>query len=859
MSGQSDNYIIFHKKILYRMNAKKHTRIHYYKTYGNILLEYLKLRFKHDNTFNTVGSRASMTPLFKAFLLLFVFSSFIGGNAQTAAKPTFMGSVKGKIIDQATQESVPYASIVIKSKADGSIITGGITNDNGNFEVKDIPGQPIIFEVQYIGYELHSQDLLLTKLNNNINLDTIAIKEEAEALDGITIVAERSTIEQKIDRKIINVGKDLTTAGASAADIMVNVPSVDVDQNGNLSLRGNDNVRVLIDGKPTNISSDQLLKQIPSTSIKKIELITNPSAKYNPEGMSGIINIVLHKSAKIGFNGSANLGLTQGEKTRFNSSLDLNYRTGKVNIYGNYGNNLGKNILNGEIFRSEENSDQIWENLSDNTSHLFKVGLDYYLDDNNTISFYTTQNVFDGEETGSTDIIYNDNDIPNLKQTLLNLNDNNSSTYNFDYKHNFKKDGQTIEFETDYNVFNGDINTDFGFIGGGSAFSSYEDAIDNERNNLTVNLDYVDPLSETTKLELGSEARLRRTDNEYLTTNDNFNDSSFVYDMDIYSLYGTYSQNFSKWSYQIGARLESYDISGSFNQAGEANQKITDNIFSVYPSAFLKYIPNEEDEKNAYQISFSRRVDRPSENQVNPIRAWSTPRITSQGNPNLNPQFTNSIEFNYIRKLGKGSITTGVFYRLIEDEINRIGFDDPADPTKIILSYDNYDNNSAYGFEISASYKFTSWWSVNSSFDFYSQTQKGVVEEEALEVDNLLYNFRMSHSFKATKNLTFQLFGLYRGASENLQFKVDDFYFVNAGGRYNFMDGKGTLSLNFNDIFKTQRWGFNGERPLRQIGEFTWDSRTVYLGLSYRFGQGKNKSIKRKKRDKNEKKSGGFL
>lgn len=840
------------------MNAKKQTKERY-NTYNIILLESLKLKLNQNNMFYTVSFGASITSLLNTMLLLFLLFNVTSSNAQTAAKPSFSGSVKGKVIDEATQEPITYASIVIKSKTDNSIITGGITNEKGNFEVKDIPGQAIIFEVQFIGYKPYTVDLSITKNNRVIDLETISIAEEAEALEGVTIVAERSTIEQKIDRKVINVGKDLTTAGASAADIMVNVPSVDLDQDGNLSLRGNQNVRVLIDGKPTNISTDQLLKQIPSTSIKKIELITNPSAKYNPEGMSGIINIVLHKSARIGFNGAVNLGITAGRKVRTNNSLDLNYRTGKVNIYGNYGNTISRNIVDGSIFRPEENSNQIWSNLPINKSHLFKLGLDFYLNDNNTLSLYTTQNIFDGEDTASTDIIYFNGDIPNLKQVVLNEKKNTAATYNVDFKHNFKKDGHTLELEADYNSYNGDDDSDFRFSGGNNAFASYIDVIDNKRDNVLINLDYVNPISESVKIELGSEAWLRKTDNLYLTNNANLNNANFSYDTDIYSLYGTYSKTLTNWTYQIGARLESYGIKGRFGQAIAADSSIKENLFNIYPSAFVKYIPDPENQKNAYQISYSRRVDRPSADQVNPIRAWNTPRITSIGNPELLPQFTNSIEFNYIRSLGKGSLTAGVFYRFIEDEINRIGFDDPEDPTKIILSYDNYDNNSALGFEISANYKLTDWWSFNTSFDMYSQTQKGIVENEFLEVDNLLYNFRMNNSFKANKNLTFQLFGIYRGPNENLQFEVQELYFVNVGGRYNFSEGKGTVSLNFNDIFKTQNWSFEGDRPLKQVGEFTWDSRTVYLGLSYRFGQGKNKSIKRKRRDKKEKKSGGFL
>jgi outer membrane receptor protein involved in Fe transport len=800
--------------------------------------------------------RSTFYKVLSSFTLAVLISCFFLTHQQIHAQ-TSKKTIKGKVIDAFSKEPVPYASIVLKSKENQKIITGGITEDNGSFQIKDLAQTVLIFEVQYIGYKTYSRELTLN--GNTTDVGTIEITENVEQLEGVEIVVERSTIEQKIDRKVINVGKDLTTTGATAADIMVNVPSVDIDQDGNLSFRGNQNVRVLIDGKLTNIAPDQLLRQIPSTSIKKIELITNPSAKYNPEGMSGIINIILYKSSQMGFNGILNLGVTQGQETRSNNSIDLNYRINQFNVYGNYGNTLGENFLNGDIFRPGENSDQTWRNNSDNTSHLFKVGMDFYLSDQTTLSFFTTQNYFDGEDIGTTDIVYLDGDIPDLTQFLENFRDNQTSSYNFDILHKFNEDGHSIELEADFNSFDEDIQTNFDFDGGDSSFVAYTDNIDNARENLFVNLDYVNPINETTKLEFGAQSLLRRTDNSYRTTNDVFRDSEFEYDMDIHSVYGIISQNFSKWSYQIGARVESYDVDGIFLEEGGQTQNITDYIFTVYPSMYVNYTPNEETKKNSYQLSYGRRVDRPSVAQISPIRAWNTPRITSEGNPDLRPQFTNSFEFNYIRKIKGGSINTGVFYRFITDEIVRIGIEDPEDPSRIILTYLNYQDNSAFGFELGGSYKFNSWWNANASFDLFAQTQRGTIGNEFLEVDNLILNFRINNSFKVNKKLTFQLFSLFRGPSENLQFKVEPFYFVNFGARYSLLDRKATISLNFNDIFETRLWGFDGERPLPQIGEFVWDTRSVYLGFSYNFGQGKNKAAKRKKRDTNEKKGGGGI
>src|SRR5690606_16113316 len=279
-----------------------------------------------------------------------------------------------------------------------------------------------------------------------------------------------------------------------------------------------------------------------------------------------------------------------------------------------------------------------------------------------------------------------------------------------------------------------------------------------------------------------------------------------------------------------------------------------DEIFTVYPSGFLSYTIND---KNTLQLSYSRRVDRPGLNQINPIREFSTPQLISVGNQHLTPQFTNSLELNYTKQMEKGSITGGVFYRLIQDEINRSIDIDPLDPSMLILSYSNFEDNSAYGFELSGAYKPTKWWNFNASFDLYSQNLKGLVGLESVEVDNTGYTFRMSNSFKATKDLTFQAFGFYRSGGSSIQFDYDEFYFVNAGVRYNVMQGNATISFNVNDVFNTQKSSVETTRPYPMSGEFNWESQTWQVGLSYRFGGVNNRALSRKQRDKGETQGSG--
>ncbi|WP_283637183.1 outer membrane beta-barrel family protein [Aquaticitalea lipolytica] len=806
------------------------------------------------------------------------------------AKELRDGTVSGRVIDASLNQPLPYVNVIIKTTANQTI-TGGITKDDGTFEIKSIPEGDVVVSIQYIGFKTIAKTVSVGKNGYDIALGDIMLEEDVASLDEVTVVAEVTTIQQKVDRKVINVGKDLTTTGPTASDIMNNIPSVNVDQQtGNISLRGNENVRVMVDGKLSNVPIAQLLKQIPSTSIKQIELITNPSAKYNPEGMSGIINIILHKNTNIGFNGNINLGLTKEIYAKFNSSIDLNYRNGKFNLYGSYGNNIGKSANYGSIERLDDNSEQLFDFFNNNKSHLYKVGLDFYMNDNNTVSFFTNQNIYDGFGAGTTGVLYPNQ--PLQQQIFDNDTQNLSSQYNGVFNHKFKKEGEKLDIEADYSVFSQDEIANFNF----QNFSfppNYSDFVNTDRDQTTINVDYVNPLSEKAKLEIGAEARLFDTKIEYTSTGLSVNENQdnipnngdeyiptpqtdFSYKRDIYSLYATYGKTFEKWSYQVGLRAESVmEDANAFRtlENSTENTPFENDYFQVYPSVFLTYSPSD---KNSYQMSYSRRVDRPGLQQVNPIREWSTPLISSFGNTELQPQFTNSIEANYTRKLENGSITGGVFYRLVEDEINRAVFIDRLDINKNILTYDNFDNTTAFGIELSSNFRPTKWWNFNASFDLYSRKQKGIAETltaptnvatvddiilETIEVDNLVWNFRMFNNFKATKKLNLSVFTMYRGEEKGLQFTRKPMFMVNTGLRYSFLeDDRATFSFNYSDIFNTMKFEFEGDRPTPQAGQFNWESNSWNIGLSYRFGGGKYRALQRKNRDDNEKDgSGGFI
>jgi outer membrane receptor protein involved in Fe transport len=799
--------------------------------------------------------KSSITKSIMNFKFLFVlfFATIISANAQNS------GTLSGKVTDKTSGQPISYVTISVK---DGEkVVTGGITDENGLFDIKNLALKLYRVEFQYMGYKPLVATADFTTGQKNISLGTLALQDEATQLKGVTVVAERSTIEQKIDRKVINVGKDLTTAGATASEIMNNIPSVNVDQDGKLSLRGNENVRVLVDGRPTNIETSQLLKQIPSASIKKIELITNPSAKYNPEGMSGIINIVLHKNANDGFNGTINTGTTIAHTPKINNSLNMNYRVGKVNFFGTYGNNFGEQFNDGDILRLDDGTRQLFDIVNDNNSHLFKIGTDYFINDKNTVSVYTNQNYYSGN--GLIDLeITSPDATENLLQKSRYSTDNHDGAYNVAYKHLFKKEGETLDVEVNFALFKEQQLAEFTTVPVDEN-NNYEDTSSDRRENGTINVDFVNPLDEKSNLELGAEIRTIRTENIYRTSNAGLNDSNYNYDLNIYSAYGTYGQKFEKMSYQLGMRFESYNV----HAAEFGITKYKDDYITAYPSASMTYTPSQ---KNQFQISYSRRVDRPSLEQTKPIREFATPKVTSYGNPALEPQFTNSLELNYTKTVEKGSITGGIFGRIINNEISRVLYPDPENTEKQILSWDNYDNNTAFGFELSANYKITKWWDIQPAIDFSSISMQGLVSVKVpgtvsdfefvkKEATAAAFNARMNVNFKATKSLRFLLFGFYRGGVDGIQFDSQEMYKIDAGGRYSFLKDKATVSVRFNDVFDTQRFAFVGDNPYPQKGSFGWESQSLYIAFNYIFGGGKNAALQRKQRENDTKQGGGGL
>ena len=798
--------------------------------------------------------------------LLSFFLGIILGIAQDKPPQKRYSQGKAKltavILDEGTQTPLPYVNVLLKNPQ-GKTITGGMTSDKGRVLISDIPYGAYTLQVEFMGYQTVTKNIELTAKDTFLRLGKIFLKENIADLEEVTVVADNSTITQKIDRRVVNVGKDLTSVGTTASELLNNVPSLSVDpESGSLSMRGSGNVRVLIDGKPANVDTAILLQQIPASSIKSIEMITNPSAKYNPEGMSGILNIILHKNARSGFNGALVVGTTRGNYWRGNTSLDMNYKKDRVNFFLNYGYDKKKSDIWSYLYTVKSGSERNFKGTRDRQSHLLKAGVDINFTDKFVLEFYATQNFSKSDNVNNT--VLEDKDDKKLINTdLFQDSKRNAGNYDLTLKYLFDKQGkQKIEFSNRYSKGDSPRNAAFeDNISTTDKLRNYKEILTENRSRILTNLDYTYEINDQNKLELGLEYRRDNTNNANETTQHTYlgddgkrlplgttrkrDDTSFEFNRNIYSAYVNYNTQYNRFLVQAGLRFEQYNADGIFTQDTEkANYE--DRIFKIYPSAFLTYELNGD---NQMQVGYSLRVGRPSVRDVNPIRRWSSPKRISLGNPDLNPEFTNSFELNYNRNLKKGSFSFGGFYRNTQDNITRVNNTDKNEDEAIISTRTNMDDSHRYGLEFNGSYAITSWWRSNGSATLYVQQQKGIVDGESLSVINTQYGFRLNNSLRYSKSLRFQVSGMYRGPAQSIQSYRKSIWRLDLGGSWTVLNGKGTINLRANDIFRGFSFEFENQKPFEQNGSFNFESRTVSLGFVYIFGKKMQKKRRPKTRD----------
>ncbi|WP_417785304.1 TonB-dependent receptor domain-containing protein [Tenacibaculum sp.] len=765
----------------------------------------------------------------------------------------------GTILDKKNNHPLPFVTITCKNTSN-KILTGSISDEKGNFKIENLPKENLLLTFQFIGYKTFEKKIDLKK---NSKIEIVFLEENTTQLDEVEIQGETSTIVQKIDRKIINVGNDLTASGATSLEMLENIPSVDINQlSGTISLRGNENVRVLVNGKPSNVNTAQLLKQIPSNSVKSVEIITNPSAKHTPEGMSGIINLILKKNTKIGFNGNLVAGVKHSRNTKPDIILNTNYKTGITNFYLNYNTSWGDYETFNNLTRVDSDLSQNLYFLNNSENHNIKFGVDIDITTKSILSIYTYQN-FDKNSLATNTLVHENNSLVFDNKSFSDYNQKDE-TYNIDYVYNFDSKGQHLEIEFNHSITkNPEKTINEELINPDSKEYNYTNNIKDTRKLWLLNIDYVRPIK-SGKLEFGVEFRKQDFYNLILTDREHINDSASLelvgsttlnYDKSIYSGYLNFNKEFKKISIQAGIRLEQFNLDAHFSNTEQGNTHLKDAIFNWYPSASVLYSFTE---KSKLQFAYSRRIDRPSAYQVTPIQEWFSPLTISRGNLYLQPQFTNSLELNYTRTITKGYISFGTFYRRTNDKIGRLLQKDNQNPDRTINSFTNYDFADSYGIELSASFKPIKWWTLRPSFETYIQYSQGILNNNLETVKNTLVKGRINNSFKASKKLSLQLSGIFRGKSENIQYTVQPYTMINAGARLKVFEGKGSITLRGTDIFNNVNFDYTSNTPFIQKGKYTLEYNSIYLGFSYNFGSGKNKSKSRKYRDSNEAQGGMF-
>jgi len=783
-------------------------------------------------------------------LFLIVLNSF-GQNKQ----------ITGKIFDKKNNTPLPYVTITCKDFKN-KIIIGSITNTKGEFKISKLVNDKFILNIQFIGFKTVEKEV--TIINKSLNLGTLFLEEDHEQLKEVEIQAETSTITHKIDRKVINVDSDLAADGANSLEMLQNVPSISVDPiSGSVSLRGNENAKILVNGKPSNLSAKDVLTQIPVNSVKSVEIITNPSSKYNPEGMSGIINLILKKNTQIGFNGTVSTKITHSKNTRPSGNLNLNYKTGKVNYYGSYNTSWGDYTTLNTLKRTDKDLFQSLDFLNNSNWHSFKLGADIELNKKSTLSLYSTQS-FDKNNL-LTNTTITENNIATFNNKSLSEYNESNQDYNIDYVYNFDDKGHNIEIELNHSINkNPETTTNNEVINPTSNLFNFNNDITDTRKLWLANIDYSKPIKNG-NLELGLEFRQQNFNNSIITdqevvtgglpTIQPVGNTNLSYDRSIYSAYINFNKKINKLSLQFGARFEQFELDALFNNTQQGATPVKDEIFTVYPSAYLTYKITDKDD---LQLSYSRRVDRPSAYIITPIQEWTTPLTISRGNVNIRPQFTNSVEINYTKSLKKGSLSLGSFYRRTNDKIGRLIQIDPTNSDRQIVSFTNYDFADSYGFEASLSYKILKKWRLRSSFEIYERDSEGILNGKREVIINTRMKFRVNNYFTVTKKLSLQLSANYTGRVKGIQYNIDPYTMINASARLKVLNNKGILSLTANDIFNGTDFDYSSINPFPQQAKYILEYDAVNLNFSYRFGSGKNKAKRRKYRDDNESQGGLF-
>lgn len=783
-----------------------------------------------------------MTRILITMMLLFISATCYSNNDNLPKKIT------GIIVDAETQAPLEFATVSIIKQ--GELVDGIITNEKGEFSISVNQGNYLI-RIEYISYKVHEIDIDLQK---NTNLGVILLEVNTESLGEVEIVAERSTVDLKLDKKVFNVGKDLLSQNGSLLQILESVPSVAVDLDGGVSLRGNANVTVLINGKPSVLAANNGLDQIPAQQIERIEVVTNPSSRYQAAGTAGIINVILKKNKNDGFSGS--LSMSNSVRADFNTNANLNYKTNKLNVFSTLGYRFVDNLLTDDVNQNslvdgntvvlDQNSD-IYRNAKVSS---FYVGLDYFLSEQSTLTAAYYKVLIDRNNKVDYDYNYF-NELNALDSTVVRGEtyhepmDHNQLELN--YEKTFDKEGKKLTIDFQYDFWDDDENETFRTkniapIEEAEELSRTRD-IESSKDYL-LQLDYVNPINENSTFETGLRAETRVITSDYKAeTLDGadwqiFNgiENKLDYEEQIGGIYVQYAGKSNKLSYQFGLRTEFTKISISdTNNEFKSSKEYT----KLFPTAHLTYSVSE---KTNAQLSYSRRINRPSFWHLNPFGGLAQLNAIRQGNPDMDPAYTNSLEAGFLTRIGKLRINPSVYYQHTQSPFQFITERNEEDV--LVTKPINIDTEDRIGIEISMSYNPFKWVQLSGELNYFGFEQKGDYNNVNFDFKDSRWFTRINSRFKLPSNITMQTSFNYNGRNESTQTITKANHTLDLGLNKSFLENKMTVTFNIRNMLDSQ------EQITINTGEgFSHVSTRKLLGpkytltLMYRFNQnGKSKT-----------------
>lgn len=768
--------------------------------------------------------------------------------------------VKGKVIDSIALSPLPYSTVAIYSAHEKKLVNGNITDDKGDFAV-DVPYGKYYAEVNFVGFHLvKTEEFEVTEKAATFGLGEIKLGQDIEMLDAVVVQAEKSSMELSLDKKIFNVGKDLANSGGTASDILMNIPSVAVDPEGNIKLRGSDNVRILIDGKPSGLVSfkgGSGLQQLQASMIERVEVVTNPSARYESEGLGGIINIVLKKDKNQGFNGSVDV--ITGYPDNYGLAANFNYRHKRVNFFINYGLAYRDLPGRGSMYQEVYGQDTTFILKQTNEGHIrglnnnIRGGLDFYLNDKN---IFTASYLFRRADVNRiTHITYNDYlfNTNNLASFTKRKQDEDeiepNSEYSLIYKRIFegKKHELLAEvkfldnWESSNQTFTQQYYSASG-IGDVSKSILQKSLNDESEKQLLFQLDYTRPIGKDGLLESGFRTSNRNMVNDYIVTQQNASgsfdplpnlDNVFFYDEEITAAYAILGNKTNKISYQAGVRAEWTDVKTTLEKTNETNPRKYSNLF---PSAHITYsLPKE----NNLQISYSRRVRRPFYNDLSPFMTFSDSRNFFSGNPDLNPEFSNVFELGHIKYFNAGSISSSFYNRNTENRIDNIrtvnAKGDAVNLPQNLLS------ENAYGLELTSNVAITKWWKGDLNFNFFYAEIDGSNIAAEYKTNTYSWFTRQTSRFSLPKKFDIQIRTNYEAPQKTAQGRRKALYYTDFSVSKEILKGGGTLNLNILDAFNTRIMrGVSKGETFYTDRNIQMRRRQINLTFNYRIRQAKS-------------------